>query len=485
MPGRRQVLVVLAAKGFGKDKPARKVDEDEGPSRRPKGKRIAQNTAMTVGGLVGGDSQRNALEQQLLVPDQPTQDDDEFAKRLAELRQKGREIAAEKSTQAVPGGGSDAVLGATPAAFDARREDVYASPPPLSQTLMSIGSDIADPKLRDAKIGPSQVGLAAGAIVFIAVFIVVAAGDYAPSKRSGAKPAQAPPDAIQEKVLKGRVAVYEEQLKVNPNDPNALADLASAYAKLYEFDKAASLLERLTKIVPDSRDTWRLLGEASLLNQQPKRAVPAFERAVQLLAAETGGAPPDIQILTGLTDAYIGASDYTKAIDQLQRVRQQLKASPPAASDAASASAPAAAAAGPGEQPAATATADGAATTSAGAAASPAPAPASSPPSGASPAARPQRPPDPVSVELLIGKAYNAWRGHDNDALATYDGVIKSFPEDFRGYLAKGVFLKDKGRKADAERMFLQARFYAPANRQSLVRSLSESGPALMLPDNN
>jgi hypothetical protein len=37
-----------------------------------------------------------------------------------------------------------------------------------------------------------------------------------------------------------------------------------------------------------------------------------------------------------------------------------------------------------------------------------------------------------------------------------YDALIGRFPEDFRGYLAKGVYLRDKGRRADAERMFLQ-----------------------------
>ncbi len=38
----------------------------------------------------------------------------------------------------------------------------------------------------------------------------------------------------------------------------------------------------------------------------------------------------------------------------------------------------------------------------------------------------------------------------------SYDALINRFPEDFRCYLAKGVFLRDKGRRADAERMFLQ-----------------------------
>jgi len=53
-----------------------------------------------------------------------------------------------------------------------------------------------------------------------------------------------------------------------------------------------------------------------------------------------------------------------------------------------------------------------------------------------------------------------------------------------RGYLAKGVFLKERGRRADAERMFLQARFYAPQNLQAYVATKAGNNPVLELPDN-
>lgn len=39
-------------------------------------------------------------------------------------------------------------------------------------------------------------------------------------------------------------------------------------------------------------------------------------------------------------------------------------------------------------------------------------------------------------VDLLLGKAYSDW-GHISDAVAVYDQLISSHPEDFRGYLAK------------------------------------------------
>jgi Flp pilus assembly protein TadD len=72
----------------------------------------------------------------------------------------------------------------------------------------------------------------------------------------------------------------------------------------------------------------------------------------------------------------------------------------------------------------------------------------------------------PCHVCAVAGKAYAGWRGHDSDALSAYDALIASAPQDFRGYLAKGVFLKERGRRGDAERMFLQAKFYAPDSMQ-------------------
>lgn len=37
---------------------------------------------------------------------------------------------------------------------------------------------------------------------------------------------------------------------------------------------------------------------------------------------------------------------------------------------------------------------------------------------------------------MLLGKAYSDW-GHVSDAVAVYDQLISSHPDDFRGYLAK------------------------------------------------
>ena len=38
----------------------------------------------------------------------------------------------------------------------------------------------------------------------------------------------------------------------------------------------------------------------------------------------------------------------------------------------------------------------------------------------------------PIEVELLLAKVYAQWRGHTAQAFATYDDVIRAYPEDFR-----------------------------------------------------
>lgn len=68
----------------------------------------------------------------------------------------------------------------------------------------------------------------------------------------------------------------------NPKDLKALEALAVTYAKLFKFDKAADLLDKLTVAKPQEAEAWRLLGEASLLSQQSKRSVDAYQHAAEL-----------------------------------------------------------------------------------------------------------------------------------------------------------------------------------------------------------
>lgn len=77
-----------------------------------------------------------------------------------------------------------------------------------------------------------------------------------------------------------------------------------------------------------------------------------------------------------------------------------------------------------------------------------------------------------VDLDLLAGRVYSQWKGHDGEALAIYDRLAESNPEDFRPVLAKGLVLKAEGRKGDAARFFMKARYLAPAASRAAVDSL-------------
>eukprot|EP00775_Hariotina_reticulata_P001571 gene1571-1910_t len=242
------------------------------------------------------------------------------------------------SATAAPSAGESA---GSQAVFDAPApsEDIYANPPSLLSTLQNqLQSDINDPALREAKIGPGQLGLAGGAVLLGLVFVLVSGGDFATTNRyKGLRPARPPPDPIEMSRLATQAERFEAKYNDNSNDLETVAH-------------------------PDDSEAWRLLGESRLLNADAANSVSAYQQAIAL-------APNDQQIIT--------------------------------------------------------------------------------------------------------------------DALAAYDTLIGAFPSDFRGYLAKGIFLRDRGRQGDAERMFLQAKFYAPENLQSFIASRAGARPDVgPLPDN-
>lgn len=319
-------------------------------------------------------------------------------------------------------------------------------PPPLTQTLLgaagmsadsSGSSSISDPALRDAAIGPGRGLLAAGALALAAIFFFMAGAETAgPSRRyQGLRAASGRPTGPAEAALERQAE--ELELKLAPSleasaggdraalDLETLEALAVTRAQLFEFDRAEPLLARLTAAKPKDAEAWRLLGEVRLLIKDEPGAVAAYSSAAKLR-------PDDLKIATGLADAYIANGQQGKAADYVIGLR---KAGVPVKGGAEG-----------GEEEAAS----------------------------ASDSSDPLAPPpyrriDDVSARLLLGKAYAAWRGHDGDAFATYDDLIEAYPEDFRGYLAKGVLLKQRGRQADSERLLLQARFYAPEELKAFV----------------
>lgn len=76
---------------------------------------------------------------------------------------------------------------------------------------------------------------------------------------------------------------------------------------------------------------------------------------------------------------------------------------------------------------------------------------------------------DKIQLNLLLARAYAAGEKLDQ-ASSTYDEIISENPEDFRGYLAKGVLLRSqKGREGEAAQLFSQARFLAPEKAKGVV----------------
>ena len=37
-----------------------------------------------------------------------------------------------------------------------------------------------------------------------------------------------------------------------------------------------------------------------------------------------------------------------------------------------------------------------------------------------------------MELKLLLGKIYSQWKGHDSQALAAYEAIIREDPDDFR-----------------------------------------------------
>jgi len=77
-----------------------------------------------------------------------------------------------------------------------------------------------------------------------------------------------------------------------------------------------------------------------------------------------------------------------------------------------------------------------------------------------------------VDLKLLIAKVYSQWDRHFSNALEVYDGIINDYPNDYRGFLARGALLKQNGRNADAQRMFIKARFFSPPEARAVVEGV-------------
>jgi len=156
-------LVCNSRKGFGD---VQQSGVDERTRKTPKSKRVnvrrEEAPIPNQGNLDRGGGAVNpafaavtALEEDL----KKKEEDAEFAKRLALIKVEGEERRREALSTSAGSGGATAGAAAV---FDTKLD--YSSPPSLSETLMnSLNSDVSDPALKQANIGPNQIGVAAAA----------------------------------------------------------------------------------------------------------------------------------------------------------------------------------------------------------------------------------------------------------------------------------------------------------------------------------
>ncbi|XP_049393619.1 uncharacterized protein LOC125858003 isoform X3 [Solanum stenotomum] len=269
----------------------------------------------------------------------------------------------------------------------------------------------------------TKIGVGAAVIVFGLLFALgdfLPSGSVSPTEEIASKGKRIAEDE-RANLLK-TLQQFEATLASSPEDPISLEGAAVTLAELGEYNRASSLLEELIKKKPSDPDVYRLLGEVKYGLMDYEGSAAAFRMSAMVSRTI------DFEVLRGLTNALIAARKPDEAVQMLlaSASRKSLKEEKTSGSN------------------------DGTKNSAAK---------------------------SKSEVDLLLGKAYSEW-GHISDAVSVYNQLISTYPDDFRGYLAKGIILKENGNVGDAERMFIQllsqARFFAPENAKALVDKYSK-----------
>ncbi|KNA20170.1 hypothetical protein SOVF_054870 [Spinacia oleracea] len=296
-----------------------------------------------------------------------------------------------------------------------------------SETTIEYGAIDYDapmePKQKTIGLG-TKIGVGIAVVVFGLVF---ALGDFLPSGSLNSSEDNGPVSKKLSKeetaYLQSRLQQYEATLSSSPKNPVALEGATVTLAELGEYARAATYLEDLTKEKPSDPDVFRLLGEIKYELKDYDGSIAAYKSSAKV----TKGI--DFEVLRGLTNTLLAAKKPDEAVQVLLDSRERLNNGKLSDSTIKTEK-----------------TSEGNDTLDV----------------------------DPIQVELLLGKAYSDW-GHISDAISVYDQLISSHPSDFRGYLAKGILLKQNGIVGDAERMFIQARFFAPEKAKAFVDRYSRN----------
>ena len=246
---------------------------------------------------------------------------------------------------------------------------------------------------------------------------------------------------------------FERRLARDPADAPALVGAGEAELRLGKVKEAAARLkgpveaQRADPARGGAADTQLALDYASALSGMGRHADAAEALRAQAQALPSEKLP--VVLLKRLSDEYSNAGQAAQAVDFFLRAQKEwdFPAATPTPDDRAEGAATGDAGAGGG--------ADTATNLGGGLGAA---------------VSEPE-------LRLLLGRAYSAWPGHQQDALATYNAFLRDLPDDYRGYAAKGALLAQGEDFAGADRAFLQGRYHArtPLERATVDQARAQA----------
>ena len=113
---------------------------------------------------------------------------------------------------------------------------------------------------------------------------------------------------------------FEQEVELDPNDANALYELAELHRQQHELDQAQQFFEAALKQYPDFQEAQVGLAATLMAKQKPELALPHLQRAVALNADDEVA-----WYRLSQADRALGNSDeQKKALAEFQRLHQQI-----------------------------------------------------------------------------------------------------------------------------------------------------------------
>ena len=131
------------------------------------------------------------------------------------------------------------------------------------------------------------------------------------------------PDTAQYRVVQGNdlwfqgsrdkaIALYQEALQLDPQEPEAYIALGEAYREKGKWAQSARMLEQAIRYAPEDADLYRVLGDLYIVQNKASEATQAYAHAIRL-------SPNNPDLHTRLGDAYLVQGDGDSAANEYAR----------------------------------------------------------------------------------------------------------------------------------------------------------------------